>query len=82
VTITCGGTDTLTALSNHFDRKPVQLGPSLAPVSLDPLQLIRRGIVNDIPVDCSVDEGGVGVAKRIRGCHRSRVDLRRGIDSS
>ena len=52
-------------------------GLSLAPVSLDHLQLTRRGMVMKFSinwtVDCSGLEAGVGVTKRYRGCHRSRV---------
>jgi hypothetical protein len=33
----------------------------------------------DRTVDCSGLEAGVGVAKRYRGCHRSRVILRRSV---
>jgi hypothetical protein len=50
-------------------------GPSLAPISLDPLQLTRRGIENNIgrTVDNSGLKAGVAVAKRYYGCHHSRV---------
>jgi hypothetical protein len=52
-------------------------GLSLAPVSLDYLQLTRRGIVIKFSinqtVDCSGLEAGVGMTKRYRGCHCSRV---------
>jgi hypothetical protein len=52
-------------------------GPSLAPVSLDPLQLTRRGMVMEYCIDWAVEdpdlEAGIGVAKGYRGCHRSRV---------
>jgi hypothetical protein len=50
-------------------------GPSLAPVSLDPLQPTRRGIENNIgrTVDNSSLKAGVAKAKRYYGCHRSRV---------
>jgi hypothetical protein len=55
-------------------------GPSLTLVSLDPLQLTRRGMVMKLSVDRTVDcsglEAGVGVAKRYCGCHCSRVVLR------
>jgi hypothetical protein len=50
-------------------------GPSLAPASLDHLQLTRRGMVMNFSIDLTVDnpglEAGVGVAKRYRGCHRN-----------
>jgi hypothetical protein len=36
----------------------------------------------DLAVDYSSLEAGVNVAKRYRGCHRSRVVLRRGVNSS
>ena len=48
-------------------------GPSLAPVSLDHLQLTRRGMVMKFSINRTVDysglEAGVGVTKRYRGCH-------------
>ena len=41
------------------------------------LQLTGRGVVMELSinrtVDCSGLEAGVGVAKRYRGCHRSRA---------
>jgi hypothetical protein len=47
------------------------------PASLDYLQLTRRGMLMKFSinrtVDCSGLEAGVGVTKRYRGCHRSRV---------
>jgi hypothetical protein len=63
-----------------------RVGLSLAPVSLDPLQLTRRGMVVKNSIDRTDDspglEAGVGAAKGYRGCHRSRVVLRRSDDSS
>jgi hypothetical protein len=55
-------------------------GLSLALVSLDPLQLTRRGMLMNRSIDRTVNNSGlearVGVAKRYRGCHRNRVVLR------
>jgi hypothetical protein len=53
-------------------------GSLLAPVSLDHLQLTRRGMVMKFSinrtVDCSGLEAGVGGAERYRGCHRNICD--------
>jgi hypothetical protein len=56
----------------------------LALASLDYLQLTRRGIVMELSrtVNYSSLEARVGVAKRYRGCHYSRVGLRQSVDSS
>ena len=56
--------------------------PSLAPASLDYLQLTRRGMVMELSrtVNYSGLEARVGVAESYRGCHHSRVGLRRSVD--
>jgi hypothetical protein len=51
--------------------------PLLAPVSLDLLQLTRRGIVIELSINRTVNysglEAGVNRAKRYSECYRSRV---------
>jgi hypothetical protein len=53
-------------------------GPSLAPGSLDHLQLTRRGVVMKFSIDRTLDnsslEAGVSVAERYHGCHRNICD--------
>jgi hypothetical protein len=60
-------------------------GPSLVLVSLEPLQLTRRGMVMKLSIDqtvnCSGLKAGVSISKGICGCYRSKVILRQSVNS-